>query len=57
MACKHENGWVLKEEIAINSSSSNEPFDEHIIECECNNLDCKVRKKIKFDIINIEVVD
>ena len=51
MKCKHENGWVVKEEFVV-SDGDNENI---IVDCECNNLNCKERIKLKFDIINVEL--
>ena len=53
--CKHDNGWVLKEEICIMP-------DESGCECglianfECNNLNCKERKRFKFTIDDLKEV-
>jgi len=50
ITCKHENGWVLKEEIVIDEEGD----DNLIAEFECNNIGCRKRKKFKFDVINVE---
>jgi hypothetical protein len=49
MKCKHENGWFLPEgeTIVINPSTTN---DEYNLEFECNSIDCKERRKFKFEI-------
>lgn len=51
MKCKHEDGWVIKEEIAINPDWENDNLES---EFECNTVGCNARKTFKFDITNIE---
>lgn len=52
--CKHENGWITKEEFCLfNDVLKN---NDNIIECECNNLDCNERRRFKFDLCCIEEV-
>lgn len=51
--CKHDNGWILKDEISI--MDDGEDNIEAIF--ECNNIGCGCLRKLKFDINNVEVVD
>lgn len=54
MNCKHENGWVAKEEFCIGSPES---WGENIeVECECNNSGCGKRRTFRFDISCIKEI-
>jgi len=41
--CKHENGWVIKEEVCIGQ-------EDIEVECECNNIGCGERRKFFITI-------
>ena len=43
MTCKHEDGWVLKEEVCIGQ-------DNIPVEVQCNHLGCGFRKFVEIDI-------
>ena len=51
--CQHKDGWVIDESIVINEDLVN---DNIIATFQCNTLGCKVRRKFKFDVVNIEEV-
>jgi hypothetical protein len=49
---EHESdGWILSEEIVINSRLENDGFRALF---KCNHLGCEETKEFKFDIINVE---
>ena len=53
MVCEHTDGWILSEEIVIDSRLENDNF---IALFKCNHLGCEETKKYKFDITNVEEV-
>lgn len=54
MKCKHKDGWILKEEIVINLDGDTYDIEAEV---ECNDIGCKKRKKIKFDICNVKEIE
>lgn len=53
MVCNHKDGWILKEEIVVNSEIDNDNFEAEFV---CNHLGCGEKKKFKFDVTNLEEV-
>jgi|TARA_Y100000310_G_C20469382_1_gene709212 hypothetical protein len=51
--CKHKDGWVLKEEIALMPNSDN---DSMVAEFECNTLGCHQMKEFTFDVSTMKEV-
>ncbi len=55
MTCNHKDGWMINEVFVI-APDTEEPYDEHIVQCLCNHVECYETKKFKFDIVNVEEV-
>ena len=51
--CNHEDGWILIDEIVVNTKFDNDNFKARFV---CNHLGCKERKVMTFDICNLEEV-
>ena len=50
--CKHDDCWILKEEIVV-STTWDENFEADF---QCNHLGCKEIKRFKFNVSNLEEV-
>lgn len=51
MKCKHEDGWIVKEEICINDNI----LDEIETEVECNKTGCGKRMIATFTIMSLKL--
>jgi len=53
--CKHENGWILLDNICIMPDKFGQDYDIRGT-FQCNNLDCKAIKRFKFSIDKFEEI-
>jgi len=51
--CSHGNGWVCRDEFCFFDKGDNDDIE---VEAECNNCDCREKRRFKFDIENVKEV-
>lgn len=55
--CKHENGWICKEEFCVGIDTNIDDSDYQLIaDFQCNNLDCKKIKRFRFGVCNFREI-